>query len=389
MADLNSDSFTETTTTGWFSRMGSSLVGALIGIVLLPAAIFVLSWNEGRAVTAATGLKRGLSTIVEISADTVNTQNNSKLIYLNGTVTGVTPAIDPWNQLSATGLLRLQRNVEMYQWLEKESETKTNNVGGSQTTQKTYTYSQAWSSVAANSTQFKVPQGHQNPAMPLKSQTFDAQLVKIGAFTLDKSLVNDLNNFESLDALGQAPAGYSLQGNMLYKGANPDQPALGDIRVTYTAIAGQTYSIAAQQNNSILTPYHDVKNDYKIALIAPGVVTAQKLFADQASTEKMITWACRIGGFLMLLIGFSLIMGPLTMLVAFLPFLESLAGIGTFIIALGLSIPITLVTIAIAWIASRPLIGGGILIVAVAAAWGIRSIAVKKKASTASASAAA
>ena len=382
MADLN-NSITETTTTGWLSRIGSSLVGVLIGMILLPCAIFLLSWNEGRAVTAATGLKRGLSTIVEVSADTVNQQNNSKLVYLNGTVSGATPAVDPWNKLSATGLVRLQRKVEMYQWLEKETETKINNVGGSQTTQKTYTYSLDWAETATNSAQFKVPAGHQNPAMPLKSQTFDANPVKIGAFTLDKSLVQDLTNFEAVETLTQAPTGYRVQGSVLYKGANPDQPVLGDVRVTYRAIAEQTYSIAEQQNNNTLTTYHDTKNDYKIALIESGVVTAQKLFADQASTEKMITWACRIGGFLLLLLGFILIMGPLTMLVAFLPFLESLVGIGTFLVALGLSIPITLVTIAVAWLASRPLIGGGLLIAAAAAVWAIRNVAVKKKAATA------
>ncbi len=384
MADLN-NSITETTTTGWLSRIGSSLVGVLIGMILLPCAIFLLSWNEGRAVTAATGLKRGLSTIVEVSADTVNQQNNSKLVYLNGTVSGATPAVDPWNKLSATGLLRLQRKVEMHQWLERESETTSNNIGGSQTTQKTYTYSLGWTETAVNSAQFKVPAGHQNPAMPLKSQSFDASLVKIGAFTLDKSLVQDLTNFEAVETLTQAPAGYRVQGNLLYKGVNPDQPVLGDVRVTYSAIAAQTYSIAAQQNNSTLTTYQDVKNDYKIALIEPGVVSAQKLFADQASTEQMITWACRIGGFLLLLIGFNLIMGPLAMLVAFLPFLESLVGVGTFLVALGLSIPITLVTIAVAWLASRPLVGGGLLIAAAAAVWAIRNVAVKKKAATAGA----
>jgi len=384
MADLN-NSITETTTTGWLSRVGSSLVGVLIGIILLPCAIFLLSWNEGRAVTAATGLKRGLSTIVEVSADTINQQNNSKLVYLNGTVSGATPAVDPWNKLSAAGLLRLQRRVEMYQWLERESETTSNNIGGSQTTQKTYTYSLGWAETAVNSAQFKVPAGHQNPAMPLKSQTFDANLVKIGAFTLEKSFVQDLTNFEAVETLTQAPAGYRVQGSVLYKGANPDQPVLGDVRVTYSAIAAQTYSIAAQQNNGTLTTYHDAKNDYKIALIEPGVVSAQKLFADQASTEKLITWACRIGGFLLLLFGFNLIMGPLAMLVAFLPFLQGLVGAGTFFIALGLAIPITLITIAIAWIASRPLLGGAILLVAVAAAWAIRSMAIKKKASMATA----
>ena len=379
MADLNTDSVTQTTTTSWLSRIGSSLVGVLIGIILLPIAIVLLSWNEGRAVTAAAGLKRGLNSIIEINAESLNPQNNGKLVYLAGTVTGVTPAKDNWSGLSAAGLLRLQRKVEMYQWLERESETKVNNIGGSQTTQKTYTYVLDWSETLHNSAQFKIPAGHQNPPMPLKSQAFEASPVKIGVFTLDKTLLQDLNNFEAIQALKNPPAGYVIQGNSFYKGANPDQPAVGDMRVTYSAIQAQTYSMAAQQTNGTLTTYHDAKNDYKIALIEPGVVSAQKLFADQASTEKLITWACRIAGFLLLLFGFSLIMGPLSMLVAFLPFLQGLVGAGTFLVALGLSIPITLVTIAIAWIASRPLIGGGILLAAIAATWLIRSLAVKKK----------
>jgi hypothetical protein len=358
-------------------------VGVLIGVILLPCAIVLLSWNEGRAVTAATGLKRGLSSIIEINAESLNPQNNGKLVYLTGTVTGVTPAKDNWSGLSAAGLLRLQRKVEMYQWLERESETKTNNIGGSQTTQKTYTYVLDWSETLHNSAQFKIPAGHQNPPMPLKSQAFEASPVKIGVFTLDKTLLQDLNNFETIQTLTKPPVGYVIQGNSFYKGANPDQPAVGDMRVTYSAIQAQTYSMAAQQTNGTLTTFHDAKNDYKIALIEPGVVSAQKLFADQASTEKLVTWACRIAGFLLLLFGFSLIMGPLSMLVAFLPFLQGLVGAGTFLVALGLSIPITLVTIAIAWLASRPLLGGGLLVAAAAAVWAIRSVAVKKKTATA------
>jgi len=383
VSEFNPESVTQTTTTSWLSRIGSSLVGVLIGIILLPIAIVLLSWNEGRAVTAAAGLKRGLSAITEINAESLNPQNNGKLVYLVGTVTGVTPAKDNWSGLTAAGLLRLQRKVEMYQWLERESETKVNNVGGSQTTQKTYTYVLDWSETLHNSAQFKIPAGHQNPPMPLKSQAFEASPVKIGVFALDKTLLQDLNNFEAIQTLTKPPAGYVIQGNSFYKGANPDQPTVGDMRVTYSAIQAQTYSMAVQQTNGTLTTYHDAKNDYKIALIEPGIVSAQKLFADQASTEKLITWACRIAGFLLLLFGFSLIMGPLSMLVAFLPFLQGLVGAGTFLVALGLSIPVTLVTIAIAWIASRPLIGGGILLAAIAATWLIRSLAVKKKVTTA------
>ena len=78
MTQVNPDSFTQTTTTSWLSRLGSSLTGVLIGTILLPCAIVLLSWNEGRAVAAAAGLKQGLSSIVEISAEPVNPQHNTK-----------------------------------------------------------------------------------------------------------------------------------------------------------------------------------------------------------------------------------------------------------------------------------------------------------------------
>jgi hypothetical protein len=58
---------------------------------------------------------------------------------------------------------------------------------------------------------------------------------------------------------------------------------------------------------------------------------------------------------------------PLTMLFAVLPFLESLVGAGAFLVALTLAVPVTLVTIAIAWIVHRPLIGGLLLVVAIGA----------------------
>jgi hypothetical protein len=44
-----------------------------------------------------------------------------------------------------------------------------------------------------------------------------------------------------------------------------------------------------------------------------------------------------------------------------LPFLESFVGAGTIVAALTLAVPITLTTIALAWIAHRPIIGGTLL----------------------------
>jgi uncharacterized membrane protein len=41
-----SDQFTTVTSEGYFSRLGGSLIGMLVGLIILPAAIGVLYWNE-------------------------------------------------------------------------------------------------------------------------------------------------------------------------------------------------------------------------------------------------------------------------------------------------------------------------------------------------------
>jgi hypothetical protein len=378
MADLNPDRFTETSTTSWLSRIGNSFVGIIVGLILIPVAIVLLSWNEGRAVTAYNALKRGAGSIVEVSSSTVDPKNNQQLVYVSGEVGSAKPALDPLTGLSTSNLLRLERKVEMYQWQEQVKETKTNNTGGSQTTEKTYNYVQAWLTENQNSASFKVPAGHQNPQMDIKSQTFDASDVKLGAFVIDRPLVDKMTNFENVDGLSQAPAGFKVQGGMLYRGNDAAQPKVGDMRITYRAIGGQVYSIAALQKNGSLAVYADPKNGYTIALVEPGVVTAKQLFADQNKTEGLMTWVFRVLGLVLMFVGFKLLFGPLEMLVAFLPFLESLVGFGTGLIAAGLALPITLITIAIAWIASRPLIGGGILVVALGIAVAFKMLSSKK-----------
>ncbi len=56
--DYSSDSVTEVTTTGWLQRIGQSIVGALIGILLVIGSIILLWWNEGRAVEAIRAHRR-------------------------------------------------------------------------------------------------------------------------------------------------------------------------------------------------------------------------------------------------------------------------------------------------------------------------------------------
>ncbi len=350
------DRFSETSTQGWLSRLGGSLIAALIGLILVPAAIVLLYWNEGRAVDAIRALDRGAKSTLEVSAAAPDPKAEGKLVHLTGTMQPGTAARDPVFGVTGNGLLRLSRTVEMYQWEEESKTESQQNVGGSKTTTTTYSYRRVWLDHPVDSSRFHGQGDHQNPAMPVRSQIIDAADVGLGAYKVDAPVLNRLATFSPLPALPAAPPGYQASGDAFYRGRNPGQPAIGDLRVTFQGIASQTVSVVAASAGGMLTAYRD-SNGYTIALAEPGAVTAEALFKDEKKAESILTWILRGVGFLGVLIGLVCMTMPLTMLFAVLPFLESIVGAGAFLAALTLSVPVTLITIAIAWIVHRPLIG--------------------------------
>ena len=374
-----SDSVTDTSTEGWGSRIGGSIIAALIGLVLVPIALVLLFWNEGRAVDAIRALNRGASAIVEVNPVAVEQSANGKLVHVTGQLQPVTAAKDPLFGVTYDGLVRLNRKVEMYQWEQKTSATSHQNIGGSKTTETTYSYEKTWSEQPINSGGFKNPNGHQNPAMQVRSETFDGDDVRIGAYKVDPALLNKMETFTPLQPQAPPPAGYQVSGEDFYKGQNPAQPEIGDTRVGFAAVRAQTVSVAAAQTMGVLTGYRD-RNGYTIALVEAGVVPADVMFHDERGTEGKLTWILRGVGFAGVLIGFALMSRPLAMLAAFLPFLESIVGAGAFLVALGLAIPISLLTISIAWIVYRPLIGGLLLVAAIGAFFGLRQLLPKRRA---------
>ncbi|MEJ1975927.1 MAG: hypothetical protein WDN49_07265 [Acetobacteraceae bacterium] len=53
------DSFTTVSSESWLSRLMGAFVGILIGLLLIPGAIWLIAWNEGRAVDTARALAEG------------------------------------------------------------------------------------------------------------------------------------------------------------------------------------------------------------------------------------------------------------------------------------------------------------------------------------------
>ncbi|MCK5922910.1 MAG: hypothetical protein KAG66_18350, partial [Methylococcales bacterium] len=126
-------SITKVTKVGFFKRITNSIFGVLIGIVLFLGS-FVLLWkNEGRV-----DLSKIAENSVAVSAETVDSNNESQLIAVSGNLTS-DGTLGDGDYLQAGDYISLSRNAEMYAWVQHSDSNTKKNVGGSQTTTTEYT----------------------------------------------------------------------------------------------------------------------------------------------------------------------------------------------------------------------------------------------------------
>src|SRR5262249_27905189 len=85
--------------------------------------------------------------------------------------------------------------------------------------------------------------------------------------------------------------------------------------------------------------------------------------AEQENT--MMTWIGRAAGFLMMAVGLYLVFNPLVTFADVIPFVGTLLGTGVALFAGVVALALSLITIALAWLWYRPLLGAGVLVVAV------------------------
>ncbi|MCP5537341.1 MAG: TMEM43 family protein [Akkermansiaceae bacterium] len=381
-----SDSFTETVTTGWFSRIGSSIKGILVGIIMIIIAFPVLFWNEGRAVKTRKDLDQGAKECLSVNAATVDKGNEGKLVHISGKATTQGALIDEKFGVTAEAL-KLRRKVEMYQWKENAKSSTSKKLGGKEEKTTTYTYDKVWAEGRIDSGQFKKPDGHNNPSTSLSSQSWSATPITVGAYTLSDELVRQIENFTPFSASqpqeGIAPIdGREVRFNsgQFYLGKNPASPAIGDVKVSFTIAMPTDVSVIAQQNGNSFSPFKGNAGT-SINMLQIGNHTADSMFTSARESNKMLTWILRVVGFVVMFIGFSLVFKPFSVVADVLPIAGDIVGVGTGIVAFLLAAPLSLITIAIAWIFYRPVIGIPLLLVAVVGlVFLIRKIAAVRKA---------
>lgn len=374
---MSEDSYTEVTHESWFSRIGDSIKGFLVGLVLFIVAFPLLFWGEGRAVKRYKTLKEGAGAVVSVTSNSVDPANTGKLIHTTGKAVTDATLTDPVFAVSANAL-KLKRIVEMYQWEERSQSKTKKKLGGGTETVTTYSYNKTWSDRLINSSEFKKMTEHQNPgAMLYESTEQIADEVTLGAYVLPASLVEKIQNFVALPVANDMLLPEQLKGEAklhdagFYIGAYPESPQVGDTRIKFKIVKPTEVSVIAKQVDHTFKPYA-TKVGGTIELLQSGLHTADEMIQKAQANNRMLTWILRLVGFILMLFGLNMIFKPLSVIADVLPILGDIVGAGTGIISFLLAAILSLTTIAIAWIVYRPLLGGILLTLALSLTVAIR-----------------
>jgi hypothetical protein len=356
------DQFTETTSQSWFSRIGGAFAGVVFGLVLILVCVVALGWNENRAIRTQHALKEGAGQVVEVQPDPIDAQRQDALVHVTGPVAVGGQITDELFGVSAPAV-RLMRRVEMYQWKEdSKSETRTK-LGGGEETVTTYTYTREWSGQENQSSDFAEPIGHENPPFDIEGETWNAPDARLGAFALSDDILDQLNETRPLALADQEEAIQAAIGDsrpatlsptLIYLGAAPSAPAIGDVRVSYEVVNPGEISVVGRQSGDDLIPYR-TGNGETVLLVSEGSVPADEMFASAQEGNRLLTWMIRAGGLFFLCVGFGLILAPLGVLADVLPFLGAIVRMGTGLVGTLMGLTVGLVVIALAWLAVRPL----------------------------------
>lgn len=380
----DNESFSEVTSQSWFSRLGQSIKSVGTGLIILIASFPILWMNEGCAVKIAKGLTEGAAAVVSLTEPKVDSSKNGKLVHLTGDATTTDTVSDPVLGVSENAI-RLIRTVEMYQWNEVSSSKTEKKLGGGTETRTEYRYEKSWSSSVINSSGFKRPDGHSNPAvMEIPAETFNASNVTVGEFTLPAGLISQITQGEPVqitqDRLpGELQGRARAQGSEVYVGYNPASPQVGDLKIKLTIVRPQKVSIVAQQQGNSFQAYR-TQQDTTIMMLSSGTVGATEMFQQAQDSNKTRTWLMRLLGFVLMYIGIGMIFKPIVTFGDVVPIVGSILNFGIGIFSFIIAAALSLVVIAIAWIVYRPLLGIALLAVGIGAFVAFKVMSKKKNA---------
>ena len=144
-----------------------------------------------------------------------------------------------------------------------------------------------------------------------------------------------------------------------------DRPVNGDLRIKYDSIPAGDASALARQIRDTFEPYL-TQVGTKISRIQSGVHSKESMFAAAQAENTLHTWLLRGLGMLLMFVGLALLFQPFKIFADILPLAGRIVGAGTGMVALLLAGMGSTLTISLAWLWYRPLLGAVVLIGSVA-----------------------
>jgi len=373
-------------------NFGNKLLGSigslLIGILVFLGSFVILYFTEVRT---------DYSVVADKAVEIEQSSEDVDFIYYSGEFT-TSEKLSDGLYLKEGDYIAINRKVEMFSWVE-EVETDDNDV-------KHYSYKNEWIDEPADSNEFDEPSGHNNPQKTIQNERFEVVNARIGEYEVDmdtlrlpglkalKLTADNINtdeisgdvdelfdDFEYYDDEGyydeadyyedeETVDGWTIteyededektvvdeedkdketevkSREYIFIGVGSLQkPEVGDMRLSYNVYRpGEKVTVFGKVDANQIAPHHG-ENESKIYRAFSGDHENAK---SQLKKEyKTAGWMGRIGGFIAMWIGLTMILKPLTVSMELIPIIGSIGksalGIVTFVVALVLTIITSLI----------------------------------------------
>jgi hypothetical protein len=337
---MSNGDMTTVTSKGALGQLGDSFKGMLIGLLCFVISFPVL-WH---------GANRIQWNKVYKNATPIEQAKTGVPSWITG-VPVFNPIGDP-PYLAAGKYLQINKTPQYYAWVE-ETKTEKKKEGTTEKTITTYSYVKQWVSD------------------PKDTGSFNEEKWKLfcrnnGINPLVKNPVKDPNdaNYKPVYAQNVKVGNYSFkpEETYFYGGSkdlktvyfrnntpaeiNENSALIGDKRVKYTGYpVDGDYTFIGEKKGANVAPFYATDTESRLAA-GPGDFA--KLMADIKSSDKLAGMMWFFGGFILMAMGLMMLVGPITKLLEFIPFV---GGMGAGLIKFVLALVAFILSVVIWWVA--------------------------------------
>lgn len=147
-------------------------------------------------------------------------------------------------------------------------------------------------------------------------------------------------------------------------------PEVGDMKVSHVEVLPVGVTVLARLRSGRLEPFS--VDGQSMTRVDVGSFSLDELASKSGAEQSMLTWLLRLGGFAAMWLGLVLLCGPVVRLADIVPFFGSFVGFSVNTICGLLAFLLSLVIIAVSWLAHRPLVSVAILAALAAATYFMR-----------------